>query len=401
MDQDHRDSGVERHSFSVSYELAVHSTSDAFAPDNDLLTTVLRRPSPQRSARVLVYVDQGVLGRCPDLVRRIHAWFGLHEADGVQLAAPPITVAGGETIKQDAGIIDRVAQDCADAGLCRHSYVLIIGGGAVLDAVGLGASLVHRGLRQVRMPTTVLAQCDAGLGVKNGINRFGQKNFLGTFTPPCAIINDRRFLETLDERSWRAGIAEAVKVAIIKDADFLARIESDVPRLAMRDIAAMQRLIARCATLHLEHITQGGDPFERGSSRPLDFGHWSAHRLETLSRHRLQHGEAVAIGVAIDALYAASIGRLTGDEAQRILDILAACGFRLWDEVLDLRDGDGRRAVLVGLAQFREHLGGELTLAMPDGLGARRDISQFDEVLFERVLTQLRRWRPAATRINV
>lgn len=398
---DERQDDVARYAFTVSYELAVHSTCDAFAPDNDLLTTVLRRPSPQRSARALVYVDQGVLERCPELARRIHAWFSLHETDGVQLAAPPIAVAGGESAKQDAGIIERVGQDCADAGLCRHSYVIIIGGGAVLDAVGLGASLVHRGLRQVRMPTTVLAQCDAGLGVKNGINRFGQKNFLGTFTPPCAIINDRRFLETLDDRSWRAGIAEAVKVAIIKDADFLARIEADAPLLAARDMGAMQHLIARCATLHLEHITQGGDPFERGSSRPLDFGHWSAHRLETLSRHRLQHGEAVAIGVAIDALYAVGIQRLDDAGAQRILAVLAACGFRLWDEVLDLRDAAGRRAVLAGLHQFREHLGGELTLAMPDGLGARRDIDRFDEALFERVLTRLRRWRPAARTVRV
>lgn len=401
MRDDQQPPQAARYAFTVSYELAVHSTCDAFAPDNDLLMSVLVRPSPQRPARVLVYVDQGVLDRTPDLARRIHAWFLLHEADGVQLAAPPMAVAGGESAKQDAGIIERVGQDCADAGLCRHSYVIIIGGGAVLDAVGLGASLVHRGLRQVRMPTTVLAQCDAGLGVKNGINRFGQKNFLGTFTPPYAIINDRRFLEILDERSWRAGIAEAVKVAIIKDADFLVRISADAPLLAARDMGAMQRLIARCATLHLEHITQGGDPFERGSSRPLDFGHWSAHRLETLSRHRLQHGEAVAIGVAIDALYAAGIGRLSDAEAQNILATLAACGFRLWDEVLDLRDNDGRRAVLLGLAQFREHLGGELTLAMPDGLGARRDINHFDEALFERVMATLRRWRPATACVLV
>lgn len=383
----------ERYDFSVSYELAVHFTRDVFAPDNPLLAQVLRRPSPGRPARALVYLDQGTVAHCADLPRRIHAWFGLHESAGVQLAAPPFTVPGGEEIKSDATIIDRVGSDCAEAGLCRHSYVIIVGGGAVLDAVGLGASLVHRGLRQVRLPTTVLAQCDAGLGVKNGINRFGQKNFLGSFTPPHAIINDRRFLETLDERSWRAGISEAVKVAIIKDADFLARIEADAPRLAERDLEAMQHLIRRCATLHLEHISGGGDPFERGSSRPLDFGHWSAHRLETLSRHRLQHGEAVAIGVALDSLYAAEIGRLAASDAQRILSILATCGFRLWDEVLDLRDADGRRAVLMGLSQFREHLGGELTLAMPDGLGQRRDISAFDEAAFEKVLVRLRRWR--------
>jgi 3-dehydroquinate synthase len=244
------------------------------------------------------------------------------------------------------------------------------------------------------LPTTVLAQCDAGLGVKNGINRFGQKNYLGTFGPPHAIINDQRFLDTLDDRSWRAGLAEAIKVAIIKDREFLVRLAADAPALAARDGAAMQRTITRCAELHLEHITTSGDPFERGSSRPLDFGHWSAHRLETLSRHRLQHGEAVAIGVAIDSLYAVEIGHLDPCDAIHILTALSDVGFRLWDETLELRDAEGRRSVLVGLSQFREHLGGSLTLAMPDGLGRRRDVDRFDDAAFERALTALKAWRP-------
>ena len=283
-----------------------------------------------------------------------------------------------------------------DHGICRHSYVIIIGGGAVLDAVGCAASLIHRGLRQVRIPTTVLAQADAGLGVKNGINHAGNKNFLGTFTPPDAIINDSRFLVSLDARSWRAGVAEAFKVAIIKDRTFLADLIAWAGAIRDRDLPTMCQVVERCALLHLEHITQGGDPFEKGSSRPLDFGHWSAHRLEVVSRHRLQHGEAVAIGIAIDLFYAIEINRLTRAEVEPIIAALTTCGFRLWDECLDLRDAHGRRAVLAGLEQFREHLGGELTLAMPDGLGARCDISSFDEAAFERALRQLRAPRTGA-----
>ncbi len=271
--------------------------------------------------------------------------------------------------------------------------MVIIGGGAVLDAVGCAASLVHRGLYQVRLPTTTLGQCDAGLGVKNGLNRFGAKNFFGTFTPPRAIINDSRFLEAQDDRSWRAGISEAVKVAVIKDRAFLMELVQLAPRLAVRDAGSLNRVIRRCAELHLEHITQAGDPFEQGSSRPLDFGHWSAHRLEVATGHRLLHGEAVAIGVALDALYAAQIGRITRWDADLILTILATCGFALYDEVLDLKDADGRRAIYAGLEQFREHLGGELTLAMPDGLGCRQDVHSFDQQACERALGQLRRWR--------
>ncbi len=388
----------QRQSFEVRYEFDLHFTRDVFAPDNDLLLRVLRAPivgqePSSRPSRALVYIDEGCLKQDPDLVRRIHVWFNLHDPRHIQLAATPELVAGGEVVKSDFSILERVGRTAYEHGICRHSYVIIIGGGAVLDAVGCAASLIHRGLRQIRIPTTVLAQCDAGLGVKNGLNHFGSKNFFGTFTPPYAIINDARFLQSLDARAWRSGIAEAFKVAIIKDRAFLDQLVSAAPRLRDRDQQTMEWLIEHCASLHLDHITQGGDAFERGSSRPLDFGHWSAHRLEILSKHRLLHGEAVAIGVAIDLLYAVELGRVRREDVAPIIDAFAVCGFRLWDEVLDLRDSGGRRSVLAGLTQFREHLGGELTLAMPDGIGARRDINEFDEALFERALRALRHWR--------
>jgi 3-dehydroquinate synthase len=382
--------------FSVPYAFDLHVTRDCFAPDNDILVTAMGATRDGRPARALIYIDDGTVRQNPKLVQQIHVWFTAHEGDGVQLAAAPEVVAGGETLKNDLAILDRVGRAAFDNGICRHSYIIIIGGGAVLDAVGFAASLIHRGIRQIRLPTTVLAQCDAGLGVKNGVNRFGSKNYYGTFTPPCAIINDARFLESLDDRSWRAGISEAVKVSIIKDAAFLVQLASRAEQLRDRDLHAMEWMIQTCATLHLQHITTGGDPFEQGSSRPLDFGHWSAHRMEILSQHRLLHGEAVAIGVAIDSLYALELGRIDQADADLILQVLATVGFRLWDEVLDLRDAGGKRAVLAGLAQFREHLGGELTLAMPEGLGRRSDVHTFDEGIFEHALSRLRRWRPAA-----
>jgi 3-dehydroquinate synthase len=384
-------------SFQVDYRLDVHFTQDVFSADNQLLAELLAPPPGGRPVRALVYLDEQVAVAFPGLERQIHAWFSLQEARGLRLAAAPERVAGGEDAKGSLAIVERVGRTCHDLGICRHSYIVIIGGGAVLDAVGFAASLVHRGIRQVRLPTTTLAQGDAGLGVKNAVNAFGAKNFLGTFTPPWAIINDSRFLVAQDERSWRAGVAEAVKVACIKDAVFAAELSTLAPLIAARDLSALVRVVRRSAEIHLAHITQAGDPFEQGSSRPLDFGHWSAHRLEGLTRHRLLHGEAVAIGVAIDLLYAVEIGRLPAAEADQILAILATVGFRLWDEVLDLRDAEGQRLVYVGLEQFREHLGGQLTLAMPDGLGRQRDVHAFDRTACDRALVKLKRWRqPAA-----
>jgi 3-dehydroquinate synthase len=383
-------------SFSVGFRFPVRFTRDVFAQDNDTLVDLLAPSPDEPPARALVYIDAAVLRSRPALTRDIHAWFAGHGERRIALAAAPESVDGGEAAKGGLAIVERVARTCVDLGLCRHSYIIIIGGGAVLDAVGLAASLVHRGVRQIRLPSTTLGQCDAGLGVKNAVNLFGLKNLIGTFTPPWAVVDDSRFLDSQDERTWRAGIAEAVKVAIIKDAAFFQELEQLAPRLQARDGAALERVVRRCAELHLEHITTSGDPFEHGSSRPLDFGHWSAHRLEALSRHRLQHGEAVAIGVALDALYAAGIGRLTAGEAQRVVDLLSVIGFRLWDPCFDLRDADGRRQIYAGLVQFREHLGGRLTLAMPDGLGQRMDIGQFDEAICEDALERLRRSaRPA------
>jgi 3-dehydroquinate synthase len=377
-------------SFSVDFSFPVRFTRDAFAADNAVLAELMRPAPDAPVARAVVYVDAAVLAARPTLPRDIHAWFAARADDRIALAAAPEAIDGGEAAKDGLRVVERVARTCVDLGICRHSYVIIIGGGAVLDAVGLAASLVHRGIRQIRLPTTTLGQCDAGLGVKNAVNCFGIKNLLGTFTPPWAVVDDGRFLESQDERTWRAGLAEAVKVAVIKDAAFLARIAELAPSLRARSLDALEEVVRRCAALHLQHITTAGDPFEHGSSRPLDFGHWSAHRLEVLSRHRLQHGEAVAIGVALDACYAARIGRLSPAETDQVVQTLLDLGFRLWDPCFELRDAEGRRQIYAGLTQFREHLGGRLTLAMPEGLGRRADIGVFDEAQCEAALGDLR-----------
>lgn len=375
--------------FQVDYNFDLHFTEGAFEPENPLLAEVLVQASPERPARALVYIDSGVVDADPNLPNRIRKWFAAHHDEHVQLAAMPFIIDGGETVKNNLGIIDTVGQHALEHNICRHSYIIIIGGGAVLDAVGCAASLIHRGIRQIRFPTTVLAQDDAGLGVKNGLNRFGNKNFYGCFTPPYAIINDFAFIKQLPDRSWRAGIAEAFKVAIIKDKDFLSWLINEADALANRKHNSMQELIRQCALLHLDHICSAGDPFEQGSSRPLDFGHWSAHRLEIISDHELNHGEAVAIGVAIDLCYAALINRVSSASVSLILDALATIGFDLWHDALELDNPPGRRSILKGLEQFREHLGGTLTLAMPDGLGQRKDIHEIDEVLLETALNNL------------
>jgi 3-dehydroquinate synthase len=291
-----------------------------------------------------------------------------------------LVIEGGEEAKNNPLVLEQVLAAIHAARLCRHSYVAAIGGGAVLDVVGYAAATAHRGLRLIRVPTTVLAQDDSAMGVKNGVNAFGQKNYLGSFSPPFAVINDFAFLRTLSERDWRSGISEAIKVALVRDPAFFDLLERDAALLAARDADAMERLVRRSARLHLAHVATGGDPFELGSSRPLDFGHWAAHKLEQMTGHRLRHGEAVAIGIALDSSYAYRRGFLDEQDWRRILDLLVAVGFDLWAPELsqNLENPDADGCVLRGLEEFREHLGGDLTIMLLRGIGEPFDVHEID-----------------------
>ncbi len=362
----------------VTFSYPVAFTTGVFSSADTTFRDVLG-PGAGGPARVLFVVDRGVADAPPGLLDAIDGYCARH-AEAIECCGPPTVIEGGEQAKNDPRVLQRVQAAIHDARLCRHSYVAAIGGGAVLDVVGYAAATAHRGIRLIRIPTTVLAQDDSAVGVKNGVNAFGKKNYFGTFAPPHAVIIDFAFLSTLSDRDWRSGIAEAIKVALVRDPGFFVRLEQDAPLLAGRDAAAMERLVRRSAALHLAHITGGGDPFELGSSRPLDFGHWAAHKLEQLTDHRLRHGEAVAIGIALDSTYARLLGALPELEWRRIIDLLVAVGFDLWAPELarhhDTPDADG--CVLRGLEEFREHLGGSLTIMLLGGIGQPFDVHEID-----------------------
>lgn len=365
--------------FQVRYHYPVVFTADVADPANPALRDVLRRGTAgSEPVRLVVVIDGGVAAAFPSLGERLAAYLRHHLADAL-LADEPVIVPGGEALKSNRPAVEALIRRFADARLDRHGFVLAIGGGAVLDAVGYAASLVHRGVRLVRLPTTVLSQNDGGVGVKTAINDPAGKNYLGTFAPPFAVINDRMFLPALPDAEWRAGIAEAFKVAMIKDAAFFDWLVRHAAALAARDADAMDTLIYRCAALHLQHIRESGDPFEFGRARPLDFGHWSAHQLERMTGYRLGHGAAVAIGILLDTEYAVRLGRLPPAAADALHDGLAAAGFALWDAALARRLPDGRLEVLLGLAAFREHLGGALSITLPTAIGACADVADMDE----------------------
>lgn len=375
----------------VRHEFPVVFTRDLFALRNTVLRDAIARDQAARPRRCLALIDRGVLAAFPELPRQIRAYFDAH-ADALHLVRAPLALPGGETIKQSAKPVRRMVDALRTGNICRHSVCIAIGGGAFLDAAGLAAALFHRGVRLVRIPTTALAQCDSGVGVKNAINHAGSKNLLGTFAPPYAVLNDVDFLDSLPLPLLLDGIAEAVKVAAIKDIAFFRSIERAAPKIIKRDMPAIRRILKRCALLHLDHIATSGDPYELGTARPLDYGHWSAHKLEALSKHRISHGHAVAIGIALDALYAACLGLLPERQALRLVDTLRACGLPVFSTDMAKTDRRGRLLILDGLEEFRAHLGGELALTVPAPLGSRVELHAVDKTLMADCMAALAEW---------
>jgi 3-dehydroquinate synthase len=374
----------------VPFDYPVHFTRDLLGAGNPLLADTLNRLGENRRHRAIAYVDAGLAAAQPDVIVRVKEYFHGRPKE-LELAGPPQTVPGGEMAKNGWQVVRDVMWTVGNLHLDRQSYVIAMGGGAVLDMVGFAASLVHRGLRLVRVPTTTLAQNDAGVGVKNGMDEHGQKNFVGTFAPPFAVLNDFEFLKTLADRDWIGGVAEAFKVAIIKDADFFEFLCRRAADLRNRNQAAMEECIRRCAILHLEHLRTGGDPFELGSARPLDFGHWVGHKLETMSDYALGHGQCVAIGNAVDSYYAMRQGLITEGDFERIAGGLTAAGLPVWSDLLRQRGQDGTLTVLQGLSDFREHLGGCLNVTLPAGLGRKCEVHQMNPQLIQEAIEHLAR----------
>ena len=365
----------------LTIQFPVLFRTDIFAtPVGDYWQEVIQSEKP---ADAIFFIDENVAKCHPNLIERIQLWN--QQFLGLSNGAPIHLVPAGETLKNDFVATVALSEKMVEAKLCRHSYVFILGGGAVLDAVGFAASITHRGIRQVRIPTTVLAQDDSAMGVKNGTNFNGVKNLLGTFCAPHAVICDGYFLKTLEQRDWVSGVAEAFKVAIIKDLDFLDFLSDHAEEIPSRQATVMHEIVKRSAKIHLNHIAFGGDPFETGSSRPLDFGHWSAHKLESMSGGKLRHGEAVSIGIALDLFCAETLGLISNQEVIQVVTAMQKATLPIWSDLLEQES-----ELMQGLQEFQEHIGGDLTLTMPNGLGKTIEIHELTAKTVNSALTKLK-----------
>lgn len=355
--------------FAVPMTHRLRFTSDCFGDDFPILAELLEHGG-NSTARVQVWIDEGLCHWDPGLVSRIES--KLNGCDGVDLVSSIRQLPGGEAVKNDPAIVHRLLESFNEANLDRRSYVLVIGGGAILDTVGYAAAIAHRGIRLIRVPTTTLAQADSGVGVKNAVNWFHKKNWKGTFATPWAVVNDSRMLEGLSDRDFRCGFSEAVKVSLLKSPQFFEFLAGAAESIALRDPVPTATAIRESVLLHLWHITRGGDPFELQQARPLDFGHWSAHKLEAITNYSLRHGEAVAIGVAVDTAYSYLQLGLPQSVADKTLATLRGLQLPVWNEALD------ESVIFDGLEEFRQHLGGELTITLIRQVGQPFDVHTID-----------------------
>ena len=376
-------------SLHYSIEYPIVFTEGVFDPSNPVLAEMMDRLNENRVHRAMVFIDSNVAELLPQISQHIVQYFETFSND-IELAEEPRVLPGGEGLKNDIEVIGPLAAALADAHLCRHSYVVVVGGGAVLDAIGFAAAVTHRGLRTIRIPTTIISQANAGIGVRTSVNYAGMKDAIGSFSPPFGVINDWQFLHSLPDREWMAGITEAFRMGLIGDADFFDDLCTLAGILCQRNAETIQKIVQHSAYLYLSRMSIQNDPFEMEVGQPLDFGYWAAHKLEMLSNCEIGHAEAVAMGILIDSRYATEQGWLSEAEFTRIHQAFSQLGLPLWFNELDMVGSDGNLEILQGIPEFQEQKGGPLAITFPEGIGGFRTESIVDLVVMERGLSTLK-----------
>jgi 5-deoxy-5-amino-3-dehydroquinate synthase len=296
-----------------------------------------------------------------------------HYADDASAVAPNTEVfliGDGEPAKT-LSTVERLGRELSAWGLLRDDVVVALGGGVVGDVAGFTAAVYHRGVAVVQVPTTLLAQIDAAVGGKTGVNLPEGKNLIGAFHQPAAVVADVDTLGTLPEREYRSGLGEVAKYALIappgEDQGALADlIEAEAEAIRGRDLDVLTELVYRCVELKAEFVA--GDPEERSGVRVvLNYGHTLAHALEASGEYDdLLHGEAVAVGLVYAGELAAALGRVDASTAGRHRELVSALG-------LPVRAPHGLDAsTLLELMRRDKKAKGGLTFVLPGPNGIER-----------------------------
>lgn len=269
-----------------------------------------------------------------------------------------VLIGTGEGIKT-LQTVETIHRRFIGLGVDRSTFVLAVGGGIVTDVAGFAASTYMRGVDFGFVSTTLLGQVDASVGGKNGVNVDGYKNMAGTFTQPQFVICDPALLATLPDREFRAGLAEAVKAAVIADEELFARLEESTFEELRRNTDLLSDVISAAIRVKADIVER--DEREGGERRKLNLGHTLAHAIEK-SSDVMNHGEAVAAGTALISEAAVRLGVLPQADCDRITGLLAKLGF-------DLRPPVGMDRLLREIAKDKKNKDGELRIVLPTRIG--------------------------------
>ncbi|HFL8819313.1 MAG TPA: 3-dehydroquinate synthase [Candidatus Azoamicus sp. OHIO2] len=374
--------------FQIKFEYNIFFTENIFDIKNKVLINVFIN-SCNKKTKAILFVDKKILLLNKKLEQNIINYFKFFEKD-VFLVCHPVVICGGERLKNRFLFLKIFYSLLDKYKICRQSYIISLGGGSLQDFIGYLSATTHRGIKLIRIPTTVLSQDDSGVGVKNGINYNGKKNFIGSFSVPHTVINDCNFLSSLDNENFIEGFSEAIKVALINDAALFYLIEHNAEQLLLRNSVYVKDVIYQCAKLHAEHIAKYGDPFESLSSRPLDFGHWAAHKIESMSNYNISHGKSVAIGIIMDCTYSYFIGILQRAIWKKIFFLFIKLKFKIYVKELSVLKNNFYQ-IFDGLEEFREHLGGKLTITLITDIGVKIDIHHINILVYKKVIKFLKK----------
>jgi 3-dehydroquinate synthase len=377
-----------KQSFQIRFKYNIIFTTDIFNTNNKTIINILNKLNKNKK-KVLLFIDKNVYKTNDYLKTKIKEYIKTNE-NYINLVCDPILITGGEKIKNHYNIVKYAYKIIDTYKICRQSYVLAIGGGTLQDLIGFITSTAHRGIKLIRIPTTTLSQDDSGVGVKNGINFNNKKNFIGCFNTPYAVINDFNFLHSLKKENFIEGFSEAIKVALIKNKKLFYLIKNNTKEILNRNKIITEKIIYICAKIHAEHISKKGDPFELTSSRPLDFGHWSAHKIESLSKYKISHGKSVAIGIALDCTYSYIMKILKRSNWKNIINTLLNLKLPIYSKELSLTENNENK-IFKGLEEFREHLGGKLTITLIKNIGKKIETHHINKSIYEKSIKLLKK----------
>lgn len=377
-----------KQSFKINFKYDIIFTNDVFNKNNTSLIKTLTKEN-KNIKKIIIFIDKNVYKTNTDLKTKIKDYVIKNEKH-INLVCEPILITGGEKIKNHYNLVKYAYKKIDNHKVCRQSYIIAIGGGTLQDLIGFIASTAHRGIRLIRIPTTTLSQDDSGVGAKNGINFNNKKNFVGCFSTPYAVINDLIFLNSLKNENFIEGFSEAIKVALIKNKKLFTLIKNNTQKILERDKKITEKIIYECAKMHADHISKKGDPFELTSSRPLDFGHWAAHKIESLSKYKISHGKSVAIGIALDCTYSYFLKILKRKEWKEIIYTLINLKLPLYSKELSINENNVKK-IFNGLEEFREHLGGKLTITLIKNIGKKIETHHINKNIYEKSINLLKK----------